>query len=117
MNKTESIKSTYDSRKDGFQYTVSTSVNGKSINDTRDIADPFVTHQVNVSWLDTLKGLLMGGVTVQVRVNGKNMRIIDEVMELNANWIGAHNRTRRDDFNKELGQAISDHVTREMGEE
>jgi hypothetical protein len=73
--------------------------------DSKDIADPFVTHTVKVSLLDTLRGLLRGGVRVQVRIDGKNLRIIEDVMELDDQYLG-YNCTRRDDFDKQIAKAI-----------
>ena len=114
-SKRQSIEPTYDSRKDGKQYSIRTTVNNHSIG-SRDLEDPFVTHTVRVSFLDTLKGLFKGGVVVLVSVDGKNLRIVEDVMELNDNYLGI-NCTRRDSFNKGIMQAASDHITREMGEE
>jgi hypothetical protein len=101
MKKRQSIKSTYDSAKDGYQYFVSTSVNHKPVS-SQDIADPFVTQTVKVSLLDTLKGLFMGGVNVQVRVNPKNNRIVEDVMELDDQYLGLGANTRRDEFEKQI---------------
>jgi hypothetical protein len=115
QTKRQSIEPTYDSAKDGKQYSISTGVNNHSIG-SKDLDDPFVTHTVRVSFLDTLKGLLRGGVVVRVSVDGKNRRIVEDVMELNANYLGI-NCTRRDGFNKDIMQAASDHITREMGED
>lgn len=112
MKKRVSIKSTYDSQKEGFQYTISTSVNNRAIGDTRDLADPFVNHMVKVSFWDTLKGLLNGGVIVGVFINGKNNRIIDDVMELDDQYLG-QNATRRDDFNKHIMNKAIEHIDNE----
>jgi hypothetical protein len=115
MNKRQSVKPTYDSRTDGLQYTISTSVNGKAIGDYKEIADPFVNHKVRVSWKETLKGLVRGGVVVGVMVSGKNLRIEEDVMELDDNYLSL-NSTRRDDFDKHIFSQIDEHITREMGE-
>ena len=99
--KRQSIKSTYDSQKDGFQYMVSTSINDKPL-DSRDIADPFVMQTVHVSLWDTLKGLFRGGVKVVVNINPKNNRIVEDVMELDDQYLGLGANTRREDFNSQI---------------
>lgn len=113
MSKRKSVEATYDSVKDGFQYRVATSVNGKHVSSTK-IADPFVNHSVNISFLDTLKGLFRGGVKIHVSVYGAR-EVMEDVMELDNQYIGA-NRTRKQDWDKSLNQKLSDHITREMGE-
>jgi hypothetical protein len=91
-----SIAPTYDSAKDGVQYVIDTTVNHKSIG-RRDIADPFVNHTVRVSWRDTLRGLFAGGVVVSICVAGKNPRIVEDVLELDDQYLG-WNADRRDRF-------------------
>ncbi len=108
MKKRQSIDPTYDSTKDGFQYMVSTSVNHRSIG-SKDIADPFVTHTVRVSLLDTIKGLFRGGVTVVVSVNPKNNRITEDVLELDAEYLSPGS-TRQEDFHK----GVMDRVIKAM---
>jgi len=101
QKKRQSIKSTYDSHKDGFQYMVSTSVNDKPL-DSRDIADPFVIQTVHVSLWDTLKGLFRGGVKLVVNINPKNNRIVEDVMELDDQYLGLGANTRRENFNNQI---------------
>lgn len=108
MKKRISIKSTYDSVKDGSQYSIRTSVNGRSIGG-RDLVDPFVTHTIKVSLIDTIKGLFRGGVKVVVSIDGKNNRIVEDVMELDDQYLGLGDNTRREDFNKQImNQVIRD---------
>lgn len=111
-----SIKSTYDSQKEGLQYSISTSVNGKSINDSKDIPDPFVNHTVKLSFRDTFKGLLRGGVVVGVFINGKNNRIVEDVLELDDQYLG-NNATRREDFNKEIMSKAVEHIDQDETEQ
>lgn len=115
MKKRQSIKSTYDSQKDGFQYRIRTSVNGRSIGG-HDIPDPFVNHKVRVSFLDTVKGLLQGGVRVEVNIDPKNNRIVEDVLELDDQYLG-QNATRRDDFNKEIFDKVNDMMDQDETEQ
>jgi hypothetical protein len=98
MAKRVSISSTYDSLHDGLQYAIGTTVNGESIG-SREIPDPFLTHTVRVSLRDTIRGLLRGGVVVCVSISGTNPRIVEDVLELDDQYLG-QSATRRDEFTK-----------------
>lgn len=113
--KRQSIKPTFDSRKTGPAYYVSTSVNDRHVG-TQDIQDPFANTTVRVGWIDLLRGLLKRGLLVRVMINARDQQLVEDVMELDSNYLSS-NSTRRDEWNKELGQKIQDHVTRETGEE
>lgn len=88
-----SINPTYDSRKTGPRYTIATFVADRFV-DVKPLADPFVRHTVRVSILDAIRSILRrGSVVVSVTVSG-HQSIVEDVMELDANYIG-HGNTRR----------------------
>lgn len=114
--KRQSISPTFDSRDTGPAYYVITSLNDKRIG-KQEIEDPFINTTINVSWKDLLKSLITRrGMKVSVFVNSPDRQRIEDVMELNANYLG-FNSTRRDEWNSSLSQRLQDHVTRQMGEE
>ncbi len=101
-----SITPTYDECETGKPYTVTTEVNGKSISVRDPISDPFVRTTTVLSWRDVLKAALRWQrVTVTVRVNGNRDRV-EDVLELNANYLGNYNCTRRDEFNQRLETSL-----------
>ena len=98
MSKRQSITPTYDSRQTGPRYHVTTRVDDRTVTFQRRITDPFVSTTVTVGWRDLLRGLLRRRITVTVVVGG-DREVVDDVLELDAEWIGA-DRTRRDEFTK-----------------
>lgn len=97
----KSITPTYDHRKTGDRYTVTSKVNGRPIAWQEPIPDPFVRHTVHVSWKDLLRSLIRRrGLAVEVTVGG-DPGIVEDVLELDANYLGP-NCTRRQEFNTEL---------------
>ena len=100
-----SIAPTYDSRKTGPRYHVTTTLNGRVLEWEKRIADPFVTTRVTVGWRDLLRSLRHGRLVVGVHVSA-DREVIEDVMELDANYLGT-NCTRRDEFNAGIQSAIS----------
>lgn len=104
-----SIASTYDRRKTGDRYSVSSRLGDETICDRRPLADPFVRHRVRIHWWDAIKVLLRhGNITVEVSVDG-DAEIIEDVLELDENYIG-HGSTRRAEFRAGLEQALARHA-------
>lgn len=112
MSKRVSIQPTYDSRESGLPYTVTTRVGDRTISFEKPIQDPFVTQRVTIGWPDLLRGLLRRRLVVTVIVGG-DRNVIDDVLELDANWLGG-NSTRRDEFT--AGAFRSFAVDAELGE-
>lgn len=109
VNKRNSIKSTYDSRKDGLGFKVRTAANNKHIR-TQEIADPFINTTIKLSRWDTFKGLLMGGVVVSVMVSGRNSSIEEDVMDLDENNLSLGSSTRRDEFTADIFRQVNQHI-------
>jgi len=96
VSKRISIQPTYDSRKTGPPYTVTTRVGDRTIEFEKRIQDPFVRQTVTIGWPYLLRGLLRRRLVVTVIVGG-DRNVIDDVLELDAEWLGV-NSTRRDEF-------------------
>ena len=109
-----SIEPTYDHRKTGDRYSVSSRLGGETVCDRKPIPDPFVRHRVIVHWWDAIKCLLRNGsITVEISVDGDDA-IIEDVLELDGNYIG-HGSTRRSEFRAGLESALSDFTGGEEG--
>lgn len=96
MSKRVSIQPTYDSRETGPRYHVTTRVGDRTIGFEKPLHDPFVNHRVTIGWPDLVRGLLRRRLEVTVIVGG-DRDIVDDVLELDAEWLGG-NSTRRDEF-------------------
>lgn len=102
-----SIASTYDHRKTGDRYSVSSRLGGETICDRKPITDPFVRHRIRIHWWDAIKCLLRhGNITVEVSVDG-DAEIVEDVLELDENYIG-HGSTRRAEFRAGIERALSE---------
>lgn len=100
-----SIQPTYDSRQTGPRYHVTSKVNGRVATWRQPVPDPFVRTQVFVmGWRDLLGALLRHRMVVEVLVGG-DPEVVEDVMELDANYLGT-NCTRRDEFDP-IGQVIA----------
>lgn len=95
MSERESIKPTYDSSETGPRFTLSTFVNGRSVDWEEPLIDPFVTTEMRISWRDALRGLLRGGLKVRFQVSG-DRDIIEDVLELDNDYIGVGSSRRRE---------------------
>jgi hypothetical protein len=96
----QSITPTYDSRKTGVPYHVTTKVNGHVIEWQKRIDDPFVRQTVTIGWPDLLRSLFRRRAEVEVLISA-DRDVMEDVLELNDNYLGA-NCTRRDQFNADL---------------
>ncbi len=103
----QSIHPTYDHRKTGDRYRVTTKLNGRPIDFERPITDPFIHTRVTIGFWDALKSLLrFGEVEVRVSVTG-DPAIMEDVLELNSDYLG-HNNTRRNNFNADIEKALGE---------
>lgn len=103
----QSIQPTYDSRTDGYQYSVTTTLDDRTIKFEHPIPDPFAYTRVTVHWWDAIKSILTNGcVVVGVHVRGRNSRITEDVLELDGNYLGMRPCTRRSDFDKRIQSAL-----------
>lgn len=102
--KRTSIQPTYDSRKTGPRYYVTTQIDDRTIEFQKPIADPFVRQTVHIGTRDLLRGLLRRHLTVVVNVGG-DRDVVEDVMELDNNWLGSDS-TRRDGFNAALFEEV-----------
>jgi hypothetical protein len=105
MDKRTSIAPTYDSRETGPRYHVTYQVAGRTIQFQHQIDDPFGHFTVYVGWRDLLRALLHRVLVVDVLV-GADREVMEDVLELDANYLGT-NCTRRDEFNAGIQSAIS----------
>lgn len=96
--KRQSITPTYDSRKTGPRYHVTTRVNDRTIGFEKPISDPFVRQTVHVGTRDLLRSLLRRRLEIVIIVGG-DREAVEDVLELDAEWLGGDS-TRRDEFTK-----------------
>lgn len=102
----QSISPTYDSRKTGHRFSIRSAMGGEEMANLK-LPDPFVHHRIKIHWWDAIKCLLKHGrIDVEVVVSG-DMDIVEDVMELDADYLG-HGNTRRHEWNASIEQALSD---------
>lgn len=100
----KSIAPTYDSRETGDRYSISAWVSDKPVTLNRSIPDPFVRQTVTVGFFPALWALLRHGcIKVEVHVDG-DPDIIEDVLELDANWLGKGERRKA--FKKKIEAAL-----------
>jgi hypothetical protein len=104
----KSIQPTYDIRKTGPRYYVTTTVDDRVIGKfMQPISDPFVHQTVRISWRDLLRAALRcREIKIDVVVGG-DKDIVDDVLELDGDCL-VPNSTRRLQFNKALNARMSD---------
>lgn len=103
----QSIPPTYDRRETGDRFLVLSRVNGRTIREQL-ITDPFIRTRITVSWRDLLKSLLRWKrLEIEVHVHG-DPAITEDVMELDANYLGLQTSTRRQKFNERLNVSLED---------
>lgn len=102
--KRNSIRATYDSRKTGPRYHVTTRLDDRTVAFQVPIDDPFVRQAVTIGWPDLLRALLRRRLVVTVIVGG-DPEIVEDVSELDDNYLGA-NCTRRDAFNSHINETL-----------
>lgn len=101
----QSIEPTYDSRKTGPRYHVTYKLNGEVITWRERLDDPFVRAVLKVSWLDRLKSLLRREMEVEVLVDA-DPEVIEDVMELDSNYLASVPNTRREEHQRHLQKAM-----------
>jgi hypothetical protein len=102
----QSIQPTYDQRLTGDRFLVATSVGGKAL-PTVETTDPFVHHRISVGWPDLLRGLLRRRLEVIVAISA-DPDMVEDVMELNADYLGTMSSTRRQEWNAQLERGLGD---------
>jgi hypothetical protein len=104
-DKRTSIQPTYDSRETRMPYHVTTRVDGQTVTFQHRIPDPFVRQIVTVGWRDVARCMLgRRSLVVEVMVSA-DRDVMEDVLELDGNSLGP-NCTRRDEFNRQVGDAI-----------
>lgn len=104
MPKRQSITPTYDSRKTGPRYHVTSRVDDRTIAFEERVPDPFVRHTVTLGWRDLLRGLMRRSLKVTVII-GADRDVMEDVLDLDANNLG-YDCTRRDNFRLGLQAAM-----------
>lgn len=102
----QSIASTYDQVKTGDRFTLDTYVGDRRVSHER-IPDPFVNTRITVGWRDLLRGLLRRRLVVNVVVGGDG-EVVEDVLELNSDYLGGSHSTRRKEWNDHLDQRLGD---------
>lgn len=119
MSERESINPTYDSRETGARYHVSSRVDDRPVMVMEPVDDPFVRHTVHLGWWDLLRGLLRRRLSVTVIVGG-DRDIVEDVLELDNNYLGQGDTSRRREFNTGLNRdmfgPLAARVDREIGD-
>lgn len=116
MSERQPIQPTYDGAKTGPRYHVTSRINGHTITHRYPIEDPFVRHTIHISWRDRLRSLFMRRFEVEVMVGG-DRDIIEDVLELNSDYLGLGGSERRKAFHRDLNAAIVRHVDNEEFDE
>lgn len=101
----QSIEPTYDSRVTGPRYHVTYKLNGRVITWQERLDDPFVRAVLRVSWLDRFKSLLRRDMEVEVLVDA-DPEVIEDVMELDSNYLASIPNTRREEHRREMHKAM-----------
>ena len=99
-----SIQPTHDHRETGDRYRVETRVNDRPLPDVP-TSDPFVFHRVTVGWRDLLRAVLRRHLEVVVIVTG-DQDIVEDVLELNADYLGLHDSTRHAEWDAQVEKAL-----------
>lgn len=102
----KSISPTYDHRKTGDRFLVDTAVGGRAL-PTVEMPDPFMHHRVTVGLRDLLRGLLRRRLEVIVTVSA-DPEMVEDVLELNADYLGLMKSTRREEWNAHLQRSLGD---------
>jgi hypothetical protein len=105
----QSITPTYDSRQTGDRYHVTYRINNRTLTFQDPVPDPFVRAVVHVSWWDRVKSFWRKDFTVEVLV-GADLDLVETVLELDDNYLGTGNSTRRQEWNSTLNHAIRDFI-------
>ena len=105
MTMRQSIRATYDSRKTGPAYWVTTAVNDRVVNFQQRIPDPFGRTTVTICVLDAIRGLFRRkGLTVEVAVGGLP-EVMNDVLELDENPL-IPGRSRQQAWKSHITEAI-----------
>lgn len=105
-----SIRPTYDSRETGPRYHVTVRVNSRTLVLRHRTPDPFVNQRVIVGWRDLLTSLLRRRAVVEVIVDG-DRDVIEDVLDLDGDYLGPGQNTRRQAWNAHLNEAIGRFIT------
>ena len=102
----QSIRPTFDSRRTGPAYHVTTRVGDHTVSFQQPVDDPFVRTTVVVGWRDAIRELIRHRcVRVTVLVGGDKARV-DDVLELDENSL-VPNSTRRAAFMSHLNERLA----------
>ena len=108
MKDRKSIQPTYDSRETGPRYNITTRVNGHVTSFRERIEDPFVRQLVRVGWRHVLiAALACRRPVVEVIIDG-DPEVIEDVLELDANYLGSMGSSRRREFKSDLNRALGE---------
>jgi hypothetical protein len=100
----QSVDATYDHRETGDRFTVETRLDGKRLS-LEPTCDPFVHTTVHVGLRDLLRAVLRRRLSVSVVVSGDS-EIVEDVCELNDDYTGRHDSTRRRDWDAQIRGAL-----------
>lgn len=115
MKHRQSISPTYDHVEKGDRFTVETRVAGRRVSITR-ITDPFARQRLYIGWRDLLCGLLRRRLVIETIISGDS-EIVEDVMELNADYLGTQHSSRRQEWNAGVQRALEDVAAQESEHE
>ena len=102
-----SIEPTYDHRQTGDRFHVTVTVNERAVTVQEPHRDPFIHTTVTVGWRDLLHSLLRRRLRVAVTVGG-DRGIVEDVSELDADYLGLHNSSRRREWNERVETSLAE---------
>lgn len=102
----QSVNPVWNSNTGHLAYEITTYENGAKLS-TRKIEDPFVRHKITIPWIQLICHLLrFRKLELIVSVSGLP-HVQEAVLELNADYLGAQNSTRRHSWNQSVENSLS----------
>lgn len=89
----------------GDRYRITTTVDDRRVSETH-MRDPFAHHRVTVGWCDLLRGVFRRKVVVVVVLDA-DPEMVEDVLELDADYLGKHGSTRRAEWNRHVLEALA----------
>lgn len=106
----QSIEPTHDHQETGDRFTVEVRECGKRLS-LETLADPFIHTKVRPRGWRVALAVLRGRYEVLVHVSGDD-EIVEDVMELNSDYLGTMQSTRRAEWDAAMERSLGDFAPR-----